>query len=89
MNADVKLTGYDKRTEFLSVALCLPDDVVNFARQVAGVPATDPDVLGVYPLSPQQAAQIAGRAGLPLDVAEYDYCLEAIARDDRPQAHIA
>ena len=89
MNAAVKLTGYDKSTEFLSVALDLPNDVVDFARRVAGVPATDPNVLGVYPLSPQQAAQIAGKAALPLDVAEYDYCLEAIAQDDRPQAHIA
>lgn len=89
MNADVKLTGYDKRTEFLSVAIDLPYEVLDFARRVAEVPVTDPDILGVYPLSPQQAAQIAGKARLSLDPTEYDYCLEAIARDERPQAHIA
>jgi hypothetical protein len=89
MNADVILAGYDKRTEFLSMAIDLPIDVVDFARRVAKVPVSDPDVLGVYPLRAQQAAQIAGEAKLSLDPTEYDYCLEAIARDERPQAHIA
>jgi hypothetical protein len=89
MNAEVNLTGYDKRTEFLSVAHGLPQDLVDFARGIAGVPESDPDVLGVYPLSQQQAAEIAQRAGLPLDLTEYDYCLEAIAKDEQPQAHTA
>jgi hypothetical protein len=89
MNADVKLTGYDKRSEFLSVALPVPPNVIGEARRIAGVPETDPDILGVYPLTAQQAAAIASKAALLLDPAAYDYCLEAIARDDRPQAHIA
>ena len=89
MNADVKLTGYDKHSEFLSVALTVPPHLIDAARHIAGVPGTDPDVLGVYPLTAQQAAEIADKAALPLDPSAFDYCLEAIARDDRPKVHIA
>jgi hypothetical protein len=88
MNADVKLTGYDKQSDFLSVAFTVPTDVIDAARHIAGVPETDPDVLGVYPLTAQQAAEIADKAALPLDLSAFDYCLEAIAWDERPKVHV-
>jgi hypothetical protein len=89
MNADLTLTANDKESEYLCKVLVLPPGLLGYARDVAGVPGTDPDVLGVYPLTEQQAAAIANRAELPLDLAGFDYCLETIARDERPQVHRA
>jgi len=89
MNADLTLTAYDKQTEYLSKVLVLPSDLLGYAREIAGVPGTDRDILGVYPLTEQQAAAIAGKAALNLETGAYDYCLETIARDERPKAHRA
>jgi hypothetical protein len=87
MNAVVKLTGYDKATEWLETALSLPEGVVGFARTVAGVPDTDPAVLAVCPLTPAQAQEIAARADVELETDRFDYCLEAIAEDGVSRAH--
>jgi hypothetical protein len=89
MNADLTLTAYDKQTEYLCKILVLPIDLLRYASDVARVPGTDPDILGVYPLTEQQAETIARKAGLLLETGEYDYFLETIARDERPQAHRA
>lgn len=89
MQADVKLTGYDKRSEYLSVVLDVPVCAIDAARHIAGVPATDPDILGVYPLTEHQAAEIAAHAELQVEPDKFDYCLEAIAHDDAPRARTA
>ena len=89
MNADLTLTAYDKQTEYLSKVFVLLPDLLSYARDIASVPRTDPDILGVYPLTEQQAEAIAKKAGLPLETGEYDDCLETIARDERPQVHRA
>jgi hypothetical protein len=81
MNAAVKLTGYDKRTEWLGTAVIVPAGLVEFARTVAGVPESDPNVLAMYPLTVEQATAIAAKGDLPLDLDRFDYCLEAIAKD--------
>jgi hypothetical protein len=82
MNAVVKLTGYAKATERLETIVTVPKDLVPFARTVAGVPETDPEVLAMYPLTVPQAEAIATEAALALDPDRFDYCLEAIAEDD-------
>jgi hypothetical protein len=89
MNADLTLTAYDKQTEYLCKVFVLPTDLLGYARDIASVPGTDPDILGVYPLTEQQAEAIAKKADVPLEIGEYDYCLETIARDERPQVHRA
>jgi hypothetical protein len=83
MNAVVKLTGYEKTTELLATVVTVPGNLVSFARTVAGVPETDPNVLAMYPLTAQQAETIAAKADLALDPGRFDYCLEAIAEDAR------
>ncbi|MEA2736909.1 MAG: hypothetical protein QOH05_216 [Acetobacteraceae bacterium] len=83
MNAVVKLTGYEKTTELLATIVTVPPRLVPFARAVAGVPETDPGVLAMYPLTIDQAAAIAAEADLALDPDRFDYCLEAIAEDER------
>jgi hypothetical protein len=83
MNAVVKLAGYEKTTELLATVVTVPGNLVPFARTVAGVPDTDPDVLAMYPLTARQAETIAAKADLALDPSRFDYCLEAIAEDAR------
>jgi hypothetical protein len=79
MNASVKLAGSEKTTEWLATAVTVPSVLVPFARTIAGVPETDPDVLAMYPLTLEQAMAIAAKGKLPLDPDRFDYCLEAIA----------
>jgi len=86
MNAVVKLTGYEKATELLTTIATVPPGLVPFARTVAGVPETDPGVAAMYPLTVPQARAIAAKADLALDPDQFDYCLEAIAEDERSQA---
>jgi hypothetical protein len=85
MNAVVKLTGYEKATELLATMATVPAELVPFARTVACVPETDPGVAAMYPLTVRQAEAIAAKADLALDPDRFDYCLEAIAEDERSQ----
>jgi len=78
MNAVLKLTGYDKASEFLTTIVTVPVDLVPFAREVAGAPDDDPGVAGLYPLSVPLAEAIAAEAGLALDPDRF----EAIAEDE-------
>lgn len=89
MNADLTLTAYDKRTDYLCRVHVLPESLRGFARTVAGVAPTDPHIAGVYPLTPDQAVDIARQADVLLDLTDYDYCLETIARAEPPRSHAA
>ena len=89
MTAEVKLTACDKQTELLSAEFAVPQQWVAFARRVAGVPNTDPRLLGVDPLTSEQVAQIAQTASLSLDPAKYDYCLESLATARKSHASAA
>lgn len=86
MNAAVKLTGYAKTTELLETIMTVPAALIPFARTIAGVPASDPDVLAMYPLTVPQAEAIAARADLALETERFDYCLEAVAEPERSRA---
>lgn len=87
MKPDVKLTAYDKGTDRKVAAASVPPAAVQEARRIARVPATDPDISGVYPLNAEQVMQIAGKAGFTLDAERYDYCLEAVLPKVEPHAH--
>lgn len=78
MTPGVKLTAYDKETERLVAAAALPAGVVTEARRIAKVPSSDPELQGVYPLTGEQVAAIATKAGIKLDPDKFDYCLEAV-----------
>jgi hypothetical protein len=87
MTPGVKLTAYDKETEKLVAAAALPAGVVAEARRIAKVPATDPELQGVYPLTGAQVAAIAGKAGIRLDPGKFDYCLEAVLPGPAARPH--
>lgn len=78
MTPGVKLTAYDKQTERLVAAASVPAQVLVEARRIARVPASDPDLRGVYPLTAAQVTEIAGKLGAKLDAERYDYCLESM-----------
>lgn len=89
MTAEVKLTAYDKQTELLAAVFAVPRHSIGYARRVAGVPDTDPRLLGVYPLTPEQVTQIAQKVSLSLDPARYDFCLESFAPARKSRASAA
>ena len=89
MNADIILSGYDRDTEFLVTLDIVPAHWLAAVSRIAAVPASDPDLLGVYPLTDAQAERIGVLAGADLDLEHYEYCLEAIARDTRSPVHPA
>lgn len=89
MPAEVKLTAYDKHTELLTAEFAVPRQWIASARGVAGVPDTDPRLLGVYPLTPEQVVQIAQKASLSLEPAKYDFCLESFAPARKSRASAA
>nr|WP_294553989.1 hypothetical protein [uncultured Rhodopila sp.] len=88
MNAVGKLTGYAKTTELLETVVTVPATLIPFARTVAGVPASDPHVLKMYPLTAPQAEAIAAKAELAVEPDRFGYCLEAIAEPERSRASI-
>ncbi len=77
MSMTLQLTGYDKNTERVRVEYSLPDSEAGLVKQIAGVSAEDPDVVGAYPLTEKQVIQIAGVARTPLNPRLYHYVLEA------------
>ena len=44
------------------------------AQAIANVPATDPDLIGAYPLDAEQARQIAELANNTIEPDRVDYC---------------
>ena len=68
MNADIILSGYDRDTEFLVTLDIVPAHWLAAVSRIAAAPASDPDLLGVYPLTDAQAERIGELAGGDLDL---------------------
>ena len=75
MTVVYKLVGYDRKTERATVKIDIPPKHVNFAKEVARIAAED-DSMADYPLDRDQARDIAGVLGKPIDADSYDYFLE-------------
>ena len=75
MTVVYKLVGYDRKTERATVKIDIPAKHVNFAKEVARIAAGD-DSMADYPLDRDQARDIAGVIGKPIDVDNCDYFLE-------------
>jgi hypothetical protein len=87
MAQGIEVTAYDKKTEIRMAFFAVPKLVADAARRIARVPASDPDLTGVYPLTPEQIAEIGAKAGVRLDPDKYDYCLEAASLPAAHHAH--
>jgi hypothetical protein len=79
MDVEVSIVGYDRQTERLAVEHPVPPAAVTAAMLIANVPPTDPDLIGAYPLTEEQARQIAEVANISIEPAQFDYFLEAHA----------
>lgn len=78
MRVEVSIVGFDRPTA-RAVEHPVPPAAVPAARRIANVPATDPDLMGAYPLDTGQARQIAAVANITIDPARFDWFLEACA----------
>ena len=70
------VTGYDKRTERAAIEHVVPDEAFDDVRGLAGVPETDRDAIGSYPLDARAAWAIATRLAASMNVDRYDWVLE-------------
>lgn len=81
MNAkiELRLVGYDRKTEYVSVEYAIPPECFEKAKRVARVRHDDPNVAYNYPLDRHQVAEIATMAGEMVWPEEVDFFLEGFA----------
>jgi hypothetical protein len=77
MTIEAKIVGFDRSSDLVAFELDVPNAVLEQVKKIAKVPASDPDLLGSYPLSQQQIAMIADAAHARIDPAQCKYFLEA------------
>jgi hypothetical protein len=73
----VVITGFDRITDELVSENVVPPGIVNIAREIANVPAGDPDIIGAYPLTERQVRAIADAAAITITPGPLEYFLEA------------
>jgi len=78
MGVAVRVIGFDRSTERYADEVVVQRHLWDDARRIAAVPATDPDLMGSYPLDEMQARQIAAVIGVRLN-PRLDWFLEANA----------
>ena len=70
------ITGYDKRTDRVAIEHAVPEEAFDAVRGLAGVPDTDREAIGSYPLNAGAVRAIAGTLAASLNVDGYDWFLE-------------
>ena len=78
MTVSHRLTGFDKKTEWLTFSHDIPRSKEQLARQVVEAAPDDPELIYVYPLNENQVRRIARAIGKDLNVDRYDWCLEPL-----------
>ena len=74
-----RLVGYDRATELVAEEFPVAPDKLPKARQLARVPADDPEVTGCYPLSAEEARELGWILEARVDPDHRDYFLEGFA----------
>jgi len=75
------LVGYDRISERVAEEFDVPDAVLPRAKELAGVPADDPDAIMCYPLDASRARDLADLIKARIDTEHRDYFLEGAAGD--------
>jgi hypothetical protein len=78
------LVGYDRLSERVAGEFDVPDSVLPRAKELARVPADDPDAILCYPLDAHQAGDLAGILKANIDTENCDYFLEGFATAEIP-----
>ena len=73
------LVGYDRLTERVAEEFDVPDALLPTAKELARVPADDPDAVMCYRLDPPGARDLADILKARIDTARRDYFLEGFA----------
>jgi hypothetical protein len=76
MSLVIQLSGYDKKSELIAAEHPVPASRLDEVKAIAGVPKSDPTVMGAYPLDEAQAVQIAGRINTPINPKLYDWFIQ-------------
>ena len=73
------LVGYDRLSERMAEEFDVPDAILPRAKELAGVPANDPDAIMCYPLDASGAHDLADLLKARIDTERRDYFLEGVA----------
>ena len=73
------LVGYDRATERVVDEFEVSDRVLARAKELARVPADDPDAMMCYPLDASDARALANVLNARIDTQRRDYYLEGFA----------
>ena len=73
------LVGYDRLSERVAEEFDVPDTILPRAKELADVPADDPDAIMCYPLDPSRARDLADLIKARIDTKQRDYFLEGAA----------
>ncbi len=82
-----RLTGYDRATERLAIALSIPLGKTPLARELAGVGPNDADAVGIYVLENAQAQRLARELGTEVDTDRFEWCLEPLPQPREANRH--
>jgi hypothetical protein len=80
-----KLVGYDRETELPAAEHIVPAALVGPAKIIAGI-AARPEIIGDWPLSADQAGNIAELIGTTVDLDSCDWFLEPYSSVEADQA---
>ena len=72
-----RLVGYDRKTDRAKVRFDIADRLLDDARRIAKVPDDDPKAVWSYPLSADQARELAELIGAEFELGKSDFFLEA------------
>ena len=82
-NVIYRLAGFDNKTEDMVACYTIPATLVPRTLYLAGI-ADRPEIIGVWPLTHDQAAAIADIAHLPdIDLARTEWFLDPVAAKER------
>jgi hypothetical protein len=71
------LVGYDRQTDRQAVRFEIDDRRMDRAKRIACVPADDPEAVWSYPLSRDQARDLAELIAAEIDPDQAEFFLEA------------
>ena len=83
MSAVHRITGYSRTSESMVEQHTVPRRLLGLAKSLAQIPGDDPEAIWSYPLSDEQARQLAQAMQIALDTQQNDYFLEAFAAAER------
>lgn len=74
-----RLVGYDRKTDRVKIRFEVPDNLLADAKRIAHVPTDDPEAAWSYPLTGDQARNLADLLGISLGSNRAAFFLEAFA----------